>query len=167
MIKEILKFQHDSDNVPVAMGFTEEIDNRCREIVHFAAFTNYFIKKDFFNDEEEAPKNLMTITGILEKALNICKTEEEKVYTLFVFRNVHKHCSQAIGAWETFYEESDEKERKKMQMLMELVELKALTEDEDRETLITPKDMFKKITAAKDNMYNFEKYYTIVNEPKN
>jgi hypothetical protein len=167
MIKELLKFHHDSDNVPVAMGFTEEMDSKCREIIHFSAFTNYFIKKDFFNEEEDAPTNLMTITGILEKALNICQTEEEKVYTLFVFRNVHKHCSQAIGAWEAYYDEADEKQRKKMKMLIELVELKALTEDEDRETLVTPKDMFKKITAAKDNMYNFDKYYSVVNESKN
>jgi len=62
----------------------------------------------------------MTITGILEKALNICQTEEEKVYTLFVFRNVHKHCSQAIGAWEAYYDEADEKQRKKMRIWQRL-----------------------------------------------
>jgi hypothetical protein len=164
MLEKILNFKHDSDDLPTALGFSEEIDNKCREIIHFAAFTNYFIKNDFF-DDQEAPSNLTTLTGILEKALNICKTEEEKIYTLFVFRSIHKNCSQALGAYEAFEEEKDEKAKKKMQMLMELVELKALSDDEeDRSNFITPKDMFKKINAAKNNMYNFDKYYSVVNE---
>lgn len=165
MIKEILNFKHESENIPKALGLSETIDNRCREIIHFASFTNYFIKNDFFDDADETPSNLTTITGILEKALSLCKTKEEEVYTLFVFRNVHEHCSQAIGAYEVFNKETDEKEKKRMKMLMELVELKALSEDdEDRSNLVTPKDMFKKITAAKDNMYNFDRYYSVVNE---
>jgi hypothetical protein len=165
MIKEILNFKHESESIPSALGLSETIDNKCREIIHFASFTNYFIKNDFFEDGDETPSNLTTITGILEKALSLCKTKEEEVYTLFVFRNVHDHCSQAIGAYEVFSKETSEKEKKRMKMLMELVELKALSDDdEDRSNLVTPKDMFKKITAAKDNMYNFDKYYSIVNE---
>ena len=169
MIKEILNFKHESDNIPTALGLSEGIDNRCREIIHFAAFTNYFIKNDFFDDGDQTPSNLTTITGVLEKALDICKTKEEELYTLFVFRNIHDHCSQAIGAYKTFEEETDVKEKKKMEMLMHLVELKALSDDEDdRDYLITPKDMFKKIKVAKENMYNFENYYSvIINEPKN
>ena len=163
-----MNFKHDSENIPKALGLSETIDNRCREIIHFSAFTNYFIKNDFFDDNDETPRNLTTVTGILEKALNLCKTKEEEIYTIFVFRNVHDHCSQAIGAYKALEEETDEKSKKKMKMLMELVELKALTDDDDdRNTFITPKDMFKKIEAAKENMYNFEKYYSVINESTN
>lgn len=165
MIETILKFKHDSENIPTALGFSEDIDNKCREIIHFSAFTNYFIKNDFFDKEDDTPSNLTTITGILEKALSICKTEEEKIYTLFVFRSVHEHSTQAISAYRVFEEESDEKAKKKMKMLMELIELKAMADDDaNRDEVITPKDMFKKITIAKENMYNFDKYYAVVNE---
>lgn len=168
MVKEILNFKHDSDSIPTAMGFSTDIDNKCREIVHFAAFSNYFIKEDFFDDNDETPSNLTTITGVLEKALSLCKTKEEELYTLFVFKNVHEHSSQAIAAYKVFEGEEDEKAKNKLKMLMELVELKALADDEsDRKDLVTPKDMFKKITIAKDNMYNFDNYYNIVNESKN
>jgi hypothetical protein len=170
MVKEVLKFRHDSDNIPTAMGFDKFIDDRCREIVHFSAFTNFFIKEDFFDDEDEkTPENLTTITGILEKALSLCKTKEEEVYTLFVFRNVHEHCSQALSAYKVFEDETDEKQKRKLKMLMELVELKALSDDDsEREHLVTPKDMFNKIDIAKKNMYNFEDYYkAISNESKN
>ena len=164
MLENIFKFQHTSDDIPTALGLPVDIDKKCREIIHFSVFTNYFIKKEFFENDDETPENLTTITGMLEKSLSLCKTDQERVYTLFIFRNIHKNCSQAIGAWETLDEEKDEKAKKKLQMLLELVELKALSEEEDRANLLTPKDMFKKIEAARNNMYNFDKYYNVINE---
>ena len=169
MVKEVLKFRHEHDNLPTAMGFNMDVDVKCREIVNFSAFSNYFIKQEFFDEtDNETPENLTTITGILEKALNLCKTKEEEIYTLFVFKNVYEHCTQALSAYQVFEGEKDEKSKKKLKMLMELVELKALADDDnERNDLITPKDMFKKITAAKDNLYNFDNYYNLVNESKN
>lgn len=166
MIETVFKFQHDSNKIPVAMGFAEEIDNKCREIINFSTFSNFFIKNDLFNDSEEAPSVLTSITGVLEKALSVCKTEEEKIYLLYIFGNSHKHSTDAIIAWDALENEPDSKQKTKMKMLMELVELKAFTED-DRKNLVTPKDMFKKIEVAKQNMYNFDKYYSIVNESEN
>lgn len=168
MIEKLLKFKHDSNKIPTALGLSEEIDNKCREIIHFSAFTNYFIKEDFFSDDDEtAPKNLTTTTGILEKSLSLCKTEEEKLYTIFIFRALHDNCTKAICAYKVYNEETDEKEKKKMKMMMELAELKAMVDDEtDRSDYLTPKDMFKKIAAARENMYSFEKYYNSVHEPQ-
>lgn len=168
MLKEEIKFKHNSDSLPTAMGFSESIDNRCREIIHFAAFSNYFIKEDFFDEEEEAPDNLTTVTGVLEKALGLCTTKEEEMYTLFCFKTIHKMSGQALGAYMSL-QEADEKERKKMQMLIELSELKAnFDEDEERSNLLTAKDMFKRIDLAKDNLYNFDNYYNAVsNDSKN
>ena len=161
MVKEVLKFRHDSDNIPTAMGFDNIIDDRCREIVHFSAFTNFFIKEDFFDeDDDHAPQNLTTVTGVLEKALSLCNTKEEELYTLFVFRDVHNHCNQALAAYEVFQDEKDERQKKKLKMLMEIVELKVMSDDDgDRKDIVTPKDMFRKINVAKNNMYNFDNYY--------
>jgi hypothetical protein len=168
MIKELLTFRHESDNIPQALGLPEEIDERCREMIHFSCFTSYLITNEFFSSKDETPNNLKTITGVLEKTLGLCKTKEEEIYILFVFRNVHEHAVGAINAYEAYNDETDEKARKKMKMLMELVELKAVLDDKDeRKDVITPKDMFKKIEVAKNNMYNFENYYSVINESKN
>lgn len=167
MLDKIFSFKHESDNIPAALGLTEELDNKCREIVNFASFSNYFIKKNLFDEQDESPSNLTTVTGILQKALSLCQTEEERAYTLFVFRNVHDHASGALGAYEAYSDDSDDKSKAKMKAILELMELKVLSEEDERSNYITPKDMFKKIEAAKDNMYNFEKYYSVVNESKN
>jgi len=95
----------------------------------------------------------------------LCKTKEEEIYTLFVFKNVYEHVSQALAAYKVFEDETDEKSKKKIKMLLELVELKALADDDnDRNDLITPKDMFKKIQMARSNMYNFDHYYKAIKD---
>lgn len=163
MIEKLLKFQHENSNIPCAIGFSEEMDNKCREIIQFSTFTNYFIKNDFFDGNDDVPANLTTVTGVLEKCINLCINDDERLYTIFIFKQVHEHAANALGAYKMYTEEGD-KEKKKLDILMQLVELKALTGDEDRSNFVTPKDMFARIEAAKDNMYNFEKYYNSIHE---
>jgi len=159
-----IKFNHENSNIPTAMGLSTEIDKKCREIVNFSTFSIHLIKEEFFGEnEDEAPANMTTVTGVLEKALNLCINDAEKAYTLFVFKQVHEHANQAMSAWQC-YKKEDEKERKKMELMLNLVELKALVEDDDKANYVTPKDMFSKIEIAKENMYNFEKYYALVSE---
>ena len=67
MIKEILNFKHESESIPSALGLSETIDNKCREIIHFASFTNYFIKNDFFEDEMKLHLILQLLQVFLKK----------------------------------------------------------------------------------------------------
>lgn len=153
------KFNHESDKIPVAMGFTEEFDDLCRERVMFSAISTHFITEEFFDNEEDTPKNLNTITGILEKTLNTCKSETEQMYTLLIFRPTFDMATEAVAKYKILQEE-DDKTKSKLKILMELVELKALMDkDSDRKDLITPKDLFRKIDLIKNNLYSFENYY--------
>lgn len=153
------KFNHESNKIPVAMGFTEEFDDMCRERVMFSAVSTHFITEEFFDSEEDAPKNMNTITGILEKTLNTCKDESEKMYTLLIFRSTFDIATEAIAKYKILQEE-DSKTKTKLKILMELMELKAMMDDkEERKDLITPKDLFKKIELVKNNLYSFENYY--------
>lgn len=154
----MFNFNHESDKIPVAMGFTEEFDDLCREKVMFSAISTHFITEEFFDSEEEVPQNMNTITGVLEKTLKICKDESEKMYTLLIFRNTFDTAAQALAKYKVMQEE-DDKTKKKLSILMELVELKALMDEEDRSHITTPKDLFKKIEAVKNNLYSFEDYY--------
>jgi hypothetical protein len=169
MVETIFKFQHDSNVIPTALGLPEEVHDRCKEIIFFSTFTNHFIKKDFFDNDADTPSTLTTITGVLEKALSLSTSESEKLYLLFIFKEVHEKGAHNLMGYQMIEEETDEKAKKKMKMLLELTELKALMSDDDRSELTTPKDMFKRIDIAKKNMYNFENYFNEVmhNEPKN
>lgn len=159
-------FNHDTEVIPVAMGYDIEIDEKCREIVYFSTFSNYFIKNEFYDDQAEVPSNLTTTTGILEKALNLCKTEEEQIYTIFIFKNISNNASNALKSYIAYESASDKKYKEKIKVLLELSELEARLSDEKREDLVTPKDMFRKIEKCKENLYNFDNYLSAINESK-
>ena len=154
----MFNFNHESDTIPVAMGFTEEFDDLCREKIIFSAISTKFLTEEFFDGQDEIPQNMNTITGVLERTLNICKDENEKLYTLLIFRSTFDKATEALAKYKIMQEE-DDKTKKKLSILMELVELKALMDDEDRAHITTPKDLFKKIEAVKNNLYSFENYY--------
>ena len=157
------KFNHEVDSIPDAMGFSKEFDDICRERILFSAISTHFITKEFFDEEDDAPKNMNTITGILEKCLNSCKDENEQTYTLLIFRKVFDLATESIAKYNLF-NGGDEKTKKRMKIMLELIELKALSEEEDdRDELITPKDLFRKIDAVKNNLYSFENYYKEIN----
>ena len=153
------KFNHESETIPHALGFSDELDDVCRERVIFSTVSSHYITQEFFDDEDQVPKNLNTITGILQKCLETCKNENEQLYTLLIFRTEFDTAAEAIAKYKLYHSES-EQTQKKMKIMMELVELKALMDKEDdRKDLITPKDLFRKIEIAKKNLYSFEDYY--------
>lgn len=160
------KFNHENEQLPEAMGFTLEMDDLCRERILFSAISTHFIAQEFFDSPKDAPKNMNTITGILEKCLDICKDENEKLYTLLIFRKEFDLATEAVAKYEVFNSE-DEKMKKKLKVMMELVELKALMDEDNREHILTPKDLFKKIESVKNNLYSFDNYYKEVKNNKN
>lgn len=159
----MIKFDHSMSSIPEALGFTLEMDNLCREIVYFSTVSNYFITDSFYDDTDEVPNNLSTITGILEKAINLCSSEDEKIYLMFVFKNCFEMISKVLTIYKMLNNETSYEERKKLEIIMEMSELKALSDKSvKRDDLITPKQLINKIGIIKENPYNFDEYYKIV-----
>ena len=130
-------------------------------MVFFSCFSNYFIIKDLFDDENDAPKSLNTVTGDLEKALKLTCNEMEKDYLLLTFKNYHEIALETIAKYQLL-NRLGEKEKKKVDLMLQMIQLKIDEKDLEEgesESFINPKIMFQKVEIAKKNLYNFEKYY--------
>lgn len=159
-------FNHEEKKINRAVGVPDKIYEKVKDIVFFSTFSNYFIIKDLFDDENDAPKSLNTVTGDLEKALNLTCNEMEKDYLLLTFKNYHEIAIETIAKYQLL-NKLGEKEKKKVDLVLQMIQLQLnednKLEDDESESFINPTVMFKKVEIAKKNLYNFEKYYEDTN----
>lgn len=168
METNVFQFQHDAEKINDALGLSYEQDTKCREVVFFSAFSNYLLGRELFDDESERPRSLSTMTGDLEKAMSLLDTDIEKSYMLLLFRNNHTLALEVIAKYRVL-ENADKTERKKLDLILGLLELKLeekKSKDKDEEEefeYYSPSEMLKRIDYVKESRYNFQKYYNLVN----
>jgi hypothetical protein len=109
MVKEVFTFNHDVENVNEALGLSDEQDDACREAIFFSTISNYLIGLELFDEPNDVPKSLKTMTGDLEKSLGLVTTEKEKSYLLFIFKNMHDLCIESIAKYK-FLKDSEGKD---------------------------------------------------------
>jgi hypothetical protein len=167
-MESVFQFQHDAEKINDALGLSHEQDTKCREVVFFSAFSNYLIGAELFDDDSERPRSLSTMTGDLEKAMSLLETDKEKSYMLLLFRNNHNLALEILTKYKLL-ESADKYERKKLDLILGLLELKLeekkKEEKDDNEEFeyYSPTEMFKRIDYVKESRYNFQKYYNLVN----
>jgi hypothetical protein len=157
------KFSHTEDAIQDALGLSKETDDKCSEIIFFSTLSNHLMARELFDDIEEAPKALITKTGDLEKCLSLCSTELEKDYVLLMFNQIHDMAIESI-AKHIVFEKMQGEDKRKLQLMMELMEIK-IKEAAEKEKAghFLPTEIFKKIDLVKKSRYNFEKYLQLVN----
>ena len=79
MVFKHTTFNHDAENFFDAIGLTDELMNLCKERVFFATFNNALNLLDFYEDPEDAPRNLKTATGDFEKCLHLIDDQKDNV----------------------------------------------------------------------------------------
>jgi hypothetical protein len=164
-MENVFQFQHEAEKINDALGLSYEQDAKCREVIFFSAFSNYFIGVDLFDNEEERPKSLSTLTGDLEKALSLLKDDREKSYMLLLFKTTHNLALEIIAKYRVL-ETLEPSERKRMDLLLGLLECKLedKKQEENNFDYYSPSEMFKRIDYAKESLYNFQNYLNLVNE---
>lgn len=161
-METIFKFSHDEETIQGALGLSETTDKKCTEIVFFSTLSNYFMARELFDNIDEAPRSLVTKTGDLEKCINLCSTEQEKDYILLMFNQLHQMAIESLAKHEML-EKIQGEEKRKLQLMMELMEIKIKeAADEKKADHILPTEMFKRIKIVKESRYNFEKYLKLV-----
>lgn len=165
---QTFNFQHNASKVAQALGVNSQTEDRCIEIINFCTISNYLISHEMFDDRDDAPNNLTTLSGDLEKALSLVSTQEEKDYVLFMFRALH----DAVQATITKYEMLNELQgvdKKKAELVLQMIELKLEEKtEESRDNYITPSSMFNRIKIVQQSNYNFQTYLTLLeNNGKN
>lgn len=165
---QTFNFQHNASKVAQALGVNPQTEDRCIEIINFCTISNYLISHEMFDDRDDAPNNLTTLSGDLEKALSLVSNQEEKDYVLFMFRTLHDAVQATIAKYEVL-NELQGVDKKKAELVLQMIELKLEEKtEEDRDNYITPSSMFNRIKIVQQSNYNFQTYLTLLeNNGKN
>ena len=166
MILKTREFNHSKDHFHEAMNIPGYVRTRCRERIFFAAFSNALQRQELFEDEEDAPKEMSTVTGDLQRTLSMITDELEYEYTLLTFYGHQKLAMEAFGRYKYLNSKDQSKEDKlKLSIINLIQELKDRSDDEDENTAeedeldnVTLNTAIKRISIVKDSHYNFDTY---------
>jgi len=168
-----VKFNHEAEGFYDAIGITDDIMMKCRERILFSTFTNALQSIELFEDRNDAPRELTTITGDFQKTLSIIEDEIEYAYTLMEFSKTHEMGVEAFARWELQRRAKNSKTNKKKSMMLDimdmLTELKMEHEKTSNETAdinlkygFTPKGLLKRVELTKNSQYDFNVYLNMV-----
>lgn len=166
MILKTREFNHSKDHFHEAMNIPSYIRTKCRERIFFAAFSNALQRQELFEDVEDAPKEMSTVTGDLQRTLSMITDELEYEYTLLTFYGHQKLAMEAFGRYKYLNSKDQSKEDKlKLSIINLIQELKDRSDDEEENTVeedeidnVTVNTAIKRISIVKDSHYNFETY---------
>ena len=167
-----VKFDHTAEGFYDAIGITTEMMVKCKERIFFSTFSNAIQSLELFEDRDEAPKELVTVTGDFQKTLSIIEDSLEYEYTLMEFMNTHNMAMAAVARWE-FKNKAMKGNNKKKSMLLDIMDMVTELKMEHEKTKnefaeeniafgITPKGLLKRIEFTKSSHYDFDVYLNMV-----
>ena len=165
-------FNHDEDNFHRALGISDETKYICRERIFFAIFSNSLQADELFEDIDDAPKSMRTVTGDLERLLNMITNPIEYDYTLLSFMMYQRMAKETYHIYRNTNADTAEshEEKIKMEIIRSIMKLKDLKDreesskdddDDDVETY-TKESIIQRINLVKKSGYNFDKYLVLV-----
>lgn len=170
MILKERDFNHTKDEFHEAMNIPGYIRTKCRERIFFAAFSNALQRAELFEDEDDAPKDMSTVTGDLQRCLKMINDPLEYEYTLLTFYGHQRMAMEAYGRYKYLNSTSQSKEDKiKLSIINLMMDLKDKQDDEETSTKeedeidnITVNTTIKRISLVKSSHYNFETYLKLI-----
>lgn len=167
---ELIKLtpNHSAENIHKALNIPEDVMNICREKIFFTAIANALFVNEMYNELDEAPRSLTTVTGDLHKCLQMSDNQLEYEVILLDFLRSHDLALSAYKHYDMMYNNEDPETSKKFRAITKLLELKELfgskdEEDEDSNK-ITPATMINRVKFVKKSNYNFAKYMDLLND---
>ena len=172
MILKNREFNHSKDHFHDAMNIPGYVRTKCRERIFFAAFSNALQRQELFEDEEDAPKEMSTVTGDLQRTLSMITDELEYEYTLLTFYGHQRMAMEAYSRYKYLNSSSQSKEDKiKLSIINLMMDLKEKQEDEENNSKeddeidnITVNTTIKRISIVKSSLYNFDTYLKLVSK---
>ena len=71
MVLSTKELNHELDDFHGALGITDYTRTKCRERIFFTAMANALQRRELFEDEDDAPKHMRTVTGDLQRCLHL------------------------------------------------------------------------------------------------
>jgi hypothetical protein len=170
MILKERDYDHNRDEFHEAMNIPGYIRTKCRERIFFAAFSNALQRAELFEDEDDAPKDMSTVTGDLQRCLKMINDPLEYEYTLLTFYAHQRMAMEAYSRYKYLNSSSQSKEDKiKLSIINLMMDLKEKQEDEENNSKeedeidnITVNTTIKRISIVKSSLYNFDTYLKLI-----
>lgn len=167
MILKDREFNHNKDAFHEAMNIPSYIRTKCRERIFFASFSNALQRAELFEDEDDAPKEMSTVTGDLQRCLQMITDPLEYEYTLLTFYGHQRMAMEAYGKYKYLKSNNKSKEDKlKLSIINLIEELRSKDDDDDQEEdeidNLTVNTAIKRISIVKDSIYNFDTYLKLL-----
>ncbi len=168
-------FNHEEEMFHRALNVTDDIKNIVREKIFFSSFSNALQAMDLFEDLDDAPRSLCTVTGDLEKCLQMIDSQQEYEYALLSF-TMYQRLTKPILAEYKMKNSSDPEDREAMlkhtiiEAIMELKREKD-REESDEESFddeekgpfaVNHSRMMTRLKYVKKSNYNFAKYMNLL-----
>lgn len=172
MILKSKNLQHAEERINRALGIDDATMIQCRERVFFSHFANSLQAIELFSDRDLAPREMVTVTGDLQRCLQMINNQEEYELTLLHFMGYHRIAQEAWAHWKF---ENDPENSKEDKLKLELVKmLKKLKDAHDKEEnddddandlnsdLHDTDQIVKRIDQVKKSNFNFPKYMELM-----
>jgi hypothetical protein len=166
MILKDRVIDHTKSNLHEAMSIPSYMRTKCRERIFFASFSNALQRTELFEDEDDAPSEMTTVTGDLQRCLQLITDPLEYEYTILTFFGHQRMAMEVYGRYKFLQESGNSKEDKLKMSILNLVEqLKNKDEDDEEEDDVdnlNSSTLLKRISIVKESHYNFDTYLKLV-----
>jgi hypothetical protein len=90
------RFNHEEEELHKAFHIKDDILIRCRERIFFASILGYLMCHELYSSRDEAPRELKTLTGDLERTLDLITEQKEYDLTLLNFFQYNRLVMSAV-----------------------------------------------------------------------
>ena len=174
MILKTKTFNHAKEELHSAMGVEKKTIILCRERIFFTHFANTLQSIELFNNRDDAPRELTTLTGDLQRTLEMISDPLEYEITLIHFLSFHRLAQAAFAEWRFLNDsERSAEDKLKLQLLNLVKKLKDASDKDDEDdddqdsphNNINPETVMERIDLVKKSKYDFVKYMDLVGHP--
>ena len=85
-----VKFDHTQDSLNLAIGIDDERSDELDAIVFFSIIDQAFLAESLFDNPDDAPVNMRTKTGMMERMFEQGSTEAERIYLAMQFGKIDR-----------------------------------------------------------------------------
>lgn len=171
-----LNFRHEEDDLHKAFCIEGDVHIRCRERIFFATMVGYVLALELYGTKDDAPRELITVTGDLQRTLNMITDEKEYEYTLVHFMSYHRMAKSAVNHYDHTKDEVKKEEDSEDQLKQQIAKLvkkmikkkmekeEGVQEEEDSalHPTLDLEDFIDRLEKVKQSNKNFDKYMRLM-----
>lgn len=148
------KFDHSGTNLEKSLSLTQKETHYVKNAIVFESLACPMLVGELFNEEEDAPLDMRSMTGILERVNGHMRNANEQMYMFMIFGDGYYHIQETIEESHNKVKEAEEKGKK-----ADTNSLEDLLQTNDSNPSVP---LANSIEAIRKCNYDFEKYISAV-----